>query len=380
MLGLLPLFFSCQQAGSPAVDNPSPMKSTITKSSFGSLPDGRAVDLFTLTNKNGVEARITNFGGTVVSLKTPDRNGQLEDIVLGFDDLSGYLENGPYFGALIGRFANRIGGAKFTLEGKTYQLTANVGGNHLHGGMRGFGKVLWEAVPDSSKPGEAALHLSYTSPDMEEGYPGNLDVRVTYSLTDNNELKIRYIATTDKTTVANLTHHSYFNLTGGVKSDVLGHLVQINANAFTPMGPDLVTTGELAALANSPLDFRTAKPIGRDIEANDEQVSFGRGYDHNYVLTAKGDLKAVAAKVVEPTSGRAMEVYTTEPGMQFYTGNFLDGTVVGKGGKAYQKRAGFCFETQHFPDSPNKPQFPSTVLKPRYGYESTTVYRFFVEK
>lgn len=343
----------------------------MTSTDFGTTPDGATARIYTLTNKNGLEARITNFGGIVVSLKTPDRNGSLADIVLGFDSLAGYISSpSPYLGALIGRYGNRIGHARFTLNGVEYKLAANNGVNSLHGGTHGFNQKIWtpRELPDG------ALKLTYLSKDGEEGYPGNLKAVVTYRLTDANELKIDYSATTGKDTVLNLTNHSYFNLKGEGQGDILGHLVTLNANRFTPVDAGLIPTGELRSVSGTPFDFTKPTAIGARIEQNDEQLKLGKGYDHNWVLNHGGN--ASAARVVEPSSGRVLEVYTTEPGVQFYTGNFLDGTIKGKGGKAYQQRYGFCLETQHFPDSPNKPAFPSTVLKPSHRFHSTTVFKF----
>ena len=345
----------------------------VTSSDFGTTPEGATARVYTLANKNGLEARITNYGGIVVSLKTPDRNGAMADIVLGFDALAGYISSpSPYFGALIGRYGNRIGHARFTLDGVEYKLAANNGENSLHGGTHGFNQKLWTAreLPDGG------LELTYVSKDGEEGYPGNLKAVVDYHLTDSNELKIDYSATTDKDTVLNLTNHSYFNLKGEGHGDILGHLVTLNANRFTPVDAGLIPTGELRAVSGTPFDFTKSTAIGARIEQNDEQLKLGKGYDHNWVLNNGGKALGLAARVAEQSSGRVLEVYTNQPGVQFYTGNFLDGTIKGKGGKAYQQRYGFCLETQHFPDSPNKPKFPSTVLKPGQRFHSTTVFKF----
>ena len=344
-----------------------------TQADFGKTPDGAAIHIFTLTNRNGIEARIMNYGGIVVSLKAPDRDGKLADVVLGFDSLAGYIDSpSPYFGALIGRYGNRIGHARFTLDGVEYKLAANNGENSLHGGTRGFNKVVWtpRELPDGG------LELNYLSKDGEEGYPGNLKVTVTYRLTDLNELSIDYAATTDKDTVLNLTNHSYFNLKGAGEGDILGHAVMLNADRFTPVDAGLIPTGELRAVSGTPFDFRKATAIGARIDQNDEQLKLGKGYDHNWVLNKNDAALSLAARVEEPSSGRVLEVHTTEPGVQFYTGNFLDGTIKGKGGKVYARRSGFCLETQHFPDSPNKPKFPTTVLKPGQRFHSRTVYRF----
>jgi aldose 1-epimerase len=346
---------------------------SIQRADFGKTRDGVAVSVYTLTNKSGVTARITNYGGRVVSLMTPDRNGKMADVVLGFDSLDGYLQNpGPFFGALIGRYGNRIGHARFTLDGRVYQVDRNDGENSLHGGARGFDKRVW--TPRELTDG--GLELTYLSADGEEGYPGNLQATVTYRLTDANELRIDYAASTDKDTVVNLTNHSYFNLKGAGTGDILDHRVMLNADRFTPVDAGLIPTGELRAVAGTPFDFRSATAIGARIEANDEQIKIGKGYDHNWVLSRGGGGLVLAARVEEPSTGRILEVRTTQPGVQFYTGNFLDGTIKGKGGKVYGRRSGFCLETQHFPDSPNKPAFPTTELKPGQKYQSITVFRF----
>jgi aldose 1-epimerase len=349
-------------------------KATLKKESFGKA-DGQDVELYTLTNRSGVEARITNYGGIIVSLKVPDRQGKLDDVVLGFDALDGYLKGHPFFGALVGRYGNRIGKGRFTLNGQEYKLATNNGENHLHGGIKGFDKVVWKAKPVTAKDG-VGLELTYLSKDGEEGYPGNLSVKVTYTLTNNNELKIAYSATTDKDTVVNLTSHSYFNLAGQGNGDILNHQMTINADRFTPVDAGLIPTGELRSVKGTPLDFTKGTAIGERINQGDEQLKFGRGYDHNWVLNGNAGTLRQAAKVLEPTTGRVMEVWTTEPGMQFYTGNFLDGSLTGKGGRVYKQRYGFCLETQHFPDSPNKPNFPSTVLKRGSRYQTTTIYKF----
>jgi aldose 1-epimerase len=344
---------------------------------FGTV-DGKEVFLFTLKNKSGMEARITNYGGIVVSLLVPDRSNKPGDVVLGYDSLSSYLKATPYFGAIVGRYGNRIGKARFTLDGTEYALNANDGPNTLHGGLKGFDKVVWEA--DGTTPAtQPSLTLSYLSRDGEEGYPGNLKVTVVYTLTDSNELRIDYAASTDKPTVLNLTHHSYFNLAGAGNGDILSHELMLNADRFTPIDSGLITTGDLNPVQGTPMDFRTPEAIGARIGVKDDQLRFGRGYDHNWVLNRTGEGLSLAARVSEKTSGRIMEVWTTQPGIQFYSGNFLDGTNTGKGGKAYAYRSGLCLETQRFPDSPNKPTFPSTVLRPGEKFASTTVYRFSVQ-
>lgn len=348
--------------------------SSVKKEDFGKA-DGQSVALYTLTNRNGVEAKITPYGGIVVSLKVPDRNGKLGDIVLGFDNLDSYLKgNDPYLGALIGRYGNRIGNGRFTLNGVEYKLARNNGPNHLHGGIKGFDKVVWNAQPAKTRNG-AKLTLTYGSRDGEEGYPGNLSVRVVYTLTDNNELKIDYSATTDKDTVVNLTHHSYFNLAGQGNGDILNHQLMINADRFTPVDSTLIPTGELRGVKGTPFDFKQSTAIGARINQEDEQLKFGKGYDHNFVLNGRTGILRHAARVTETSTGRVMEVWTTEPGLQFYSGNFLDGKT-GKEGKSYQIRYGLCLETQHFPDSPNKPDFPATVLRKGRIYRTTTIYKF----
>jgi aldose 1-epimerase len=339
---------------------------------FGKTPSGEAVDLYTLTNGRGMEATISTYGGVVVSLKVPDRSGTPGDVVLGFDNFEGYLKPPPYFGAIVGRYGNRIANGKFTLDGVEYTLARNNGDNSLHGGIRGFDKRIWTVTHSSGQ----RLELTYLSKDGEEGYPGNLTTTVTYTVTDNNELKIDYAATTDKDTVLNLTNHSYFNLAGQGEGDVLAHEVVIRADRFTPVDKTLIPTGELRSVEGTPLDFRQLHRIGERIDSGDEQLVLGHGYDHNFVLNKPGTTLESAATVTEPKSGRVLEVLTTEPGVQFYTANFLDGTLTGKGGKVYGRRSAFCLETQHFPDSPNKPGFPSVVLKPGGRYQSTTVYRF----
>jgi aldose 1-epimerase len=352
-------------------------KSTVTKESFGETSDGKPVDLYTLRNASGTQAQIITYGGVVVSLNVPDRNGRLDDVVLGCESMPDYEKYSRYFGALIGRYANRIAQGRFTLNGKEYTLATNNGENHLHGGVEGFDKVVWtgRSLEDASG---ANLELTYFSPDGQEGYPGNLSVTVVYTLTDDNELKIEYSATTDRDTIINLTNHSYFNLAGAGNSDVLDHELTLNADRFTPTDSGAVPTGELRDVAGTPFDFQKPETIGSRIDADDEQINFGHGYDHNFVLNSSEGELSHAASVYEPTTGRVMDVFTNQPGIQFYSGNYLDGSAKGKGGKSYQRRSAFCLETQHFPDSPNKPQFPSTVLKPGQRYLQTTVYKFSV--
>lgn len=357
----------------------SPLAAPIPVHAFGSLPDGRPVHLYTLNNRQGLSAVISDFGGTVVRLEVPDRAGTSADVVLGFNGLPDYETKSPYFGCLIGRVGNRIAKGKFSLDGKTYTLATNnhPGGIscHLHGGKEGFDKKLWKSEP-TTKNGLPALRLSYQSPDGEEGYPGNLSVEVVYSLTDDNSLRIDYTATTDRPTPVNLTNHSYFNLRGEGQGTILDHEITIHASRFTPVDEGLIPTGELAPVAGTPLDFRQAHRIGERIEAANPQLKYARGYDHNFVLDGPAGELRLAATVREPTTGRVMEVLTTEPGMQFYSGNFLDGTTTGKSGEKYVFRGALALETQHFPDSVNHPNFPNTILKPGETYRSTTVYRF----
>jgi aldose 1-epimerase len=343
----------------------------IQKEAYGKTAEQEAVELYTLTNAKGASVKIITYGGIVTSLKVPDRNGKLGDVVLGFDNLESYLKSNPFFGALVGRYGNRIAKGKFTLNGKEYTLARNNEPNHLHGGIKGFDKVVWKARELAGKNGPG-LSLSYVSKDGEEGYPGRLAVTVVYTLTNRNELKVAYTATTDKPTVVNLTQHSYFNLAG--EGDILKHELMIAADRFTPVDATLIPTGELRSVKGTPMDFTKPFVIGARIEQADEQLKFGRGYDHNWVLNGNKGALALAARAYEPSTGRVMEVYTTEPGVQFYTGNFLNST--GKGGQVYQSRYGFCLETQHFPDSPNQPKFPSTTLKPGQKYQTTTIYRF----
>jgi aldose 1-epimerase len=358
----------------------APQPGSTTKKPFGKTPDGQQVDLYVLTNKSGAEAAITTFGGVVVSLKVPDRNGKLADVVLGYDTVDGYVGDKSFFGALVGRYGNRIGHAQFTLDGNTYTLAKNNGENTLHGGIKGFNKMVWTAKTLPAKGGQS-LELSYLSKDGEDGFPGHLKVTVTYTWTDTNALKIDYSATTDKKTVVNLTNHSYFNLGSPGSGDILGHQLMIAADQFTPVDAGLIPTGELRDVKDTPFDFREPTAIGSRIDQDDEQLKLGGGYDHNFVLrmpTGHGEF--LAARVVDPASGRVLEVWTTEPGIQFYTSNFLDGKTIGKGGVAYTKRSAFCLETQHFPDSPNKSKFPSVVLSPGERYHTITTYKFTTEK
>jgi len=349
----------------------------IKKQAFGTVPEGR-VDLYTMTNSRGMEVRAMNYGGIIVSLRVPDKKGVLADVVLGFDTLDAYLNNKPYFGAIIGRYANRIANGKFTLNGAGYRLARNNGMNSLHGGLKGFDKVLWRGEQFENNQGIGVV-FTYTSKNGEEGYPGNLKAKVTYTLTDQSELQIEYQATTDEATPVNLTNHSYFNLVSEGNGDILKHNLILNADRFTPVDSTLIPAGELRSVAGTPFDFTKPTAIGARIDTNNEQLAIAHGYDHNFVLSRKGSGLELAGRVHEQQTGRALEVYTTEPGVQFYTGNFLDGTITGKHGHAYNKHAGLCLETQHFPDSPNHPTFPWTILKPEQTYHSRTVYKFSAE-
>ncbi|MBN8733315.1 MAG: galactose mutarotase [Acidobacteria bacterium] len=352
----------------------SPM--TITKEAFGATPAGESVDVYTLSNTKGMQVRISTYGAIVVSMVVPDKAGKAGDVVLGFDSLAGYQKEHPYFGAIVGRYGNRIAKGQFTLDGTVYKLAVNNGANALHGGLKGFDKVVWRAKEMSTSDG-VRLDMVYTSKDGEEGYPGTLTTTVSYTLlNERNEIKIDYEAVTDKPTVVNLTNHSYFNLAGQGEGNILNHSVTIFGSRFTPVDAGLIPTGELKPVEGTPFDFRTAHAIGERIEAKDAQIVAGKGYDHNWVLDKPAGELGLAARVTEATSGRVLEVYTTEPGLQFYTGNFLDGTLTGKGGKVYGHRAAFCMETQHYPDSPNQPSFPSTRLGPAERYRTTTSYRF----
>ena len=347
----------------------------LTKASFGATTDGRPIDIMTLRNANGMEVRAMTYGGIILSVKVPDRAHRLDDVVLGHDAAAGYFSNSPYFGALVGRYGNRIARGQFTLDGKRYALATNNGPNHLHGGLKGWDQAVWNAAPFQDTRG-VGIVFTHTSPDGDEGYPGTVQATVTYTLTDADELRIDYLATTDGPTVINLTQHSYFNLAGSKGSDILGHQVMIAADRYTPVDAGLIPTGALATVQGTPFDFRQATPIGARIDQKDTQLERGKGYDHNFVLNRHGGGLVLAARVFEPVTGRTLEVSTTEPGLQFYSGNFLDGTIAGKGGVTYGRRAGFCLETQHYPDSPNQPNFPSTVLRPGQAYRTTTVFKF----
>ena len=348
---------------------PEAPASSVSKSVFGSTPDGQA-DLYTLKNGKGMEVQITNYGAIVTAIKVPDKAGQLGDVVLGFDSLAGYLGTHPYFGAIVGRYGNRIANGQFKIGDKEYNLATNNGANHLHGGNKGFDKVLWQVNTMKSD----AIELTYISKHLEEGYPGNLTVKVQYRLTPDNELQIDYKATTDQTTVCNITNHTYFNLAG--QGDILNHQLMIKADHITPVNEGLIPTGTLMDVTGTAFDFRVAKSIGQDITKEEEQLVFGKGYDHNFVLNDTRRALTLVATAYEPTTGRYLEILTREPGVQFYTGNFLDGTIVGKNNRTYPQRSGFCLETQHFPDAPNQSTFPSTLLEPGDVYETSTVYKF----
>jgi aldose 1-epimerase len=341
---------------------------------FGHAPDGTAVELFTFANAGGIELGVMTFGGIIVSLRTPDLEGRLDDVVLGHDDVDGYVRSASYFGAIIGRYGNRIAAGRFTLDGVTYQLVTNDGRNHLHGGARGFDKVVWTGA-SFEHAGAQGLVLSYASADGEQGYPGSLTARVMYSLTDHNELVIDYQLTAGQPTPVNLTQHTYWNLAGGAH-DVMDHELTITASHFTPIDAELIPTGAIAAVEGTAFDFRVPRPIGARIDDDDEQLRHAGGYDHNFVLSRSGDGLSHAARLFEPTTGRVLDIHTTEPGLQFYSGNFLDGSIRGKAGRAYGHRGGLCLETQHFPDSPNQPHFPPTVLRPGAEYRSRTVFLF----
>lgn len=378
MLAGLAAPVSSQIAGK---DKPANQQGThvIKSEGFGKTLDGQAVDLYTLTNKHGMEVRAMTYGAIIVSLQVPDKNGKADDVVLGFDNFEGYLNNGPYMGAVVGRYGNRIANGKFKLNGADYTLFKNNGPNTLHGGIKGFDKRVWQGEPFENKHG-AGVKFTYMSKDGEEGYPGNLKAEVTYTLPiDKNELEIEYQATTDKPTVLNLTNHSYFNLAGEGRGDVLAQEIMVRADKFTPVDVNLIPTGELRSVKGTPMDLTKPTPIGLHVDDKYEQLTLGRGWDHNFVVNGKPGELRLAARAHDPKSGRVLEVLTTQPGVQFYSGNFLDGTVTGKHGHVYQQHYGFCLETQHFPDSPNHPEFPTTTLKPGETVHSETVFRFSAE-
>jgi aldose 1-epimerase len=353
-------------------------KAKISVASFGLMPDGTPISQYTLMNSQGMTMKVINYGGIITNLTAPDKNGTYEDVVLGFDSLSSYLKANPYFGAVIGRYGNRIAKGKFTLDGKAYSLAQNNGPNNLHGGPNGFDKRVW-TIEEQAVDNGVALKLTYLSKDMEEGYPGNLNAEVIYQLTDSNELKINYRATADKKTIVNLTQHTYFNLSGNTKTDILGHELFIAADQFVPVDKTLIPTGKLQSVSETAFDFKTPVTIGSRIDKDEEQLKFGGGYDHCWVLRELGDSLKLAATLHDPSTGRVMSVHTTEPGIQFYSGNFLDGSLTGKYGVVYNKRYGLCLETEHFPDSPNQKSFPSVVLNPGEEYKTRTVYTFSVK-
>ena len=364
----------------PQTGAPAPTTGPVS-TQFGTLPNGQSTQLFTLRNAHGIEIQLTNYGGIITSLKTPDRAGRFADIVLGYDNLAAYVANSPYFGAIVGRYANRIARGHFTLDGATYTLAVNNGPNSLHGGLRGFDKVIWNARPFQNQDGQGVA-LDYTSANGEEGYPGTLHATVTYTLTPDDRLIVDYAATTDKATPINLSQHSYWNLAGNASRDILGHVLTINADGITPVDSTLIPTGEIMPVQGTPFDFRTPHAIGERVDQRQNtQIRYGNGYDHNWVLNRGGaaaDALVLAVRVVEPSSGRTMEISTTQPGLQFYSGNFLDGSNIGKGGVVYHFRYGLALETQHFPDSPNHSNFPSTILHPGEQFHSRTVFKFGV--
>jgi aldose 1-epimerase len=370
-------FFGCQPKEKKE-EAKSESLFAISEMPFGTTEAGESVTLYTFSNNNGMEVSIMNYGGIITHLKVPDKSGVVEDVVLGFDNLADYQKGSPYFGAIVGRYGNRIANGKFSLDGKEYTLVQNNGENHLHGGLVGFDKVVWDAESFENENG-AGLKLHYLSKDMEEGYPGNLDVTVTYTIKTNNEIRIDYEATTDKATVVNITQHSYFNLTGNAKRDILDHEVMIKSDNLIPVDAGLIPTGDLMPVEGTPFDFNNLTKVGERIYDDHEQIQLGGGYDHCWVLNKSSqDALEWTIKAVDPESGRVLELATTEPGVQFYTGNFLDGSLTGKGGVVYKKRYGLCFEPEHYPDSPNQPNFPSVELNPGEKYETTTVWKFGV--
>jgi aldose 1-epimerase len=353
-------------------------KLPIIKSDFGSTKDGVKIEEYTLKNTNGVELKVITYGGRITSLKVPDKNGSFDNVILGFDNIEAYEADNPFFGALIGRFGNRIANGKFSLDGKEYTLAQNDGNNHLHGGVKGFDRAVWKATPMEGEE-SSQLILTYFSKNGEEGYPGNLNVTVVYTLTEDNALEVNYKATTDETTVINLTQHAYFNLTGDFSNDILSHDLMLNADAFLPVDSTLIPTGEIRPVEGTPFDFRTPKPIGKDINKTNEQLKRGLGFDHCWVLNGEAGEMRLAASAIDESSGRKMEIFTIEPAIQFYSGNFLDGTLPMPEGGFYERRTGFCLETQHYPDSPNQEKFPSVTLKPGQIYKTKTTFKFSVE-
>ena len=370
LLAALPLLASATASAAAS----KKVEPSVVPSEFGTLDDGSKVTLYTITNASGAEAKVMNFGAIVVSLKVPDREGKLRDVVLGYDDLASYVKDKDFFGATVGRYGNRIGAGKFTLDGKSYQLTLNNGPNHLHGGTSGFFKKLWKAEPVKGK--EPGVKLTYVSKDGEEGYPGTVTITVTFSLTRENGLHIDYVGTTDKPTILNPTHHGYFNISGDPTHTILDEELMIAADKTTPVDAGLIPTGKLTDVAGTPMDFRKPTKIGARIDTKDEQLGFGKGYDHNWVISSPSKKVRKVAELYDPSSGIAMQILTDQPGLQFYSGNFLNGTIHGKGGVAYQLRTAVCLEPQDFPDAPNHPNFPSAVLKPGQRYHQTTIYQF----
>ena len=369
----------CARSRQPAAVRPATVSVTAEPMPWGTLSDGRQVHAYELANQHGMSVRVIDFGATIISIRVPDRDGTIDDVVLGFDSLAGYAGVRRHIGAVVGRYGNRIRNGQFTIDGRGYQLARNNGPNHLHGGVRGFDRVVWQARPYQAGD-SAGIVLSYTSPDGEENYPGTLQARVTYTLTPDSRLVIDYHATTDGPTHVNLTQHSFFNLAGVGRRDVLDHVLTLNASAYTPVDSTSIPTGEIASVAGTPFDFRTPTPIGARIQADFPQIRRVNGYDHNYVLDRTGSGLVHAVHVLEPATGRTMDVYTTQPGLQLYTGNNLDGRAIGRDGLAYRRYYGFCLETQHFPDSPNQPQFPATLLRPGEEYRTTTVFAFGVSR
>jgi aldose 1-epimerase len=372
---IIVLSLSTQQPGASAA--PEHQGATVTVAPFGRTPDGKAVEVYTLTNARGMQVRAITYGAIIQAIRVPDRSGHPGDVTLGHDSLQGYLTASPYFGAVVGRYANRIARGRFTLEGRTYRLATNNGPNHLHGGLKGYDKVVWRAR-SFQHADTAGVRFEHTSPDGDEGYPGRVRVAVTYSLVAGNRLVVDYEARSDRPTPVNLSQHTYFNLAGEGSGDILKHVLTISADRYTPVDTTLIPTGELASVANTPFDFRKPTPIGSRISQAHPQLKRGKGYDHNFVLSRRASGLFHAARVLNPQSGRTLDISTTEPGLQFYSGNFLDGTITGKMGHVYGHRSGLVLETQHFPDSPNQPTFPSTILRPEEEYRSRTVFAFGV--
>jgi aldose 1-epimerase len=372
IIGLL--LVTHQQRPTATSDQPA----TVTIAPFGQTPDGKRVELYTLTNSRGMQVRAISYGAIIQAIRVPDRSGRVADVTLGFDSLQGYLTDSPYFGAIVGRYANRIARGRFTLGGRTYRLATNNGPNHLHGGLKGYDKVVWRGE-SFQRADTVGVKFEHTSPDGDEGYPGTVRVAVTYTLTPGNELIVEYAASADRPTPLNLSQHSYFNLAGEGSGDILKHVLTIDAHRYTPVDSTLIPTGALASVANTPFDFRRPTAIGARIEKNDPQLTYGKGYDHNFVLNRTGSGLQHAVRILDPKTGRTLDISTTEPGLQFYSGNFLDGTITGKARHVYAHRSALVLETQHFPDSPNHPAFPSTILRPGKDYQSRTVFAFGVQ-